>query len=178
MNSWFECKVKYNKLDERGKGRKVSETYLVDALTFSEAEERISREVGPYITGEFSIVGMKKTNVNEIFPNDEGDRWFRCKVIFVTVDEVKATEKRVSSTILVFGTNIDNAWQHLKISLADTVSDYEVPTITETNIMDIFPYTGAEMPPEGFKSVGESQSAPTQDANPMDSADSSTQTAE
>ena len=120
----------------------VSETYLVDAISFAEAEERVSNEVAPFVRGEFHIVGMKKAQVNEIFPNEEGDRWFRCKVAFITIDEVKGTEKRVNSTILVFGNDIDNAWNHLNEALADTVSDYEVPSIQETNIVDIFPFAG------------------------------------
>ena len=129
MSNWFECKVKYGKVDSTGKAKRVSETYLVDAISFAEAEERISREVAPYVTGEFAIAGLKKATVNEIFPHEEGDRWFRCKVVFISVDEVKGTEKRISSTILVFGSDIDSAWKHLTESLKDTT------------IMDIFPYS-------------------------------------
>lgn len=144
MSNWFECKVKYGKVDATGKAKRVSETYLVDAVSFAEAEERISREVAPFVTGEFSIAGLKKAQVNEIFAHEEGDRWFRCKVVFITVDEVKGTEKRISSTILVFGSDIDNAWQHLKEALKDTMSDYEVASIADTTIMDIFPYSESE----------------------------------
>lgn len=144
MSNWFECKVKYGKVDSTGKAKTVSETYLVDALSFAEAEERISREVAPYVTGEFAIAGLKKTTVNEIFPHEEGDRWFRCKVVFISIDEVKGTEKRISSTILVFGSDINNAWLHLTDALKDTMSDYEVASIADTTIMDIFPYSETE----------------------------------
>ena len=140
MNNWFECKIRYEKLDDKGKGKKVTETYLVDALSFSEAEERISKEVAPFMSGEFSISGIKKAGINEIFPNDEGDRWYKCKVNFISIDEVKATEKKITSTILVLGSNIKEACEHLEKALKDTMSDYEVPAITETPIMDIFPY--------------------------------------
>ena len=141
MSNWFECKVKYGKVDSTGKAKRVSETYLVDAISFAEAEERISREVAPYVTGEFAIAGLKKASVNEIFAHEEGDRWFRCKVVFVSIDEVKGTEKRISSTILVFGSDIDNAWKHLNEALKDTMSDYEVASIADTTIMDIVPYS-------------------------------------
>ncbi|MBQ0030383.1 MAG: DUF4494 domain-containing protein [Paludibacteraceae bacterium] len=164
MSNWFECKVKYGKVDG-GKAKKVSETYLVDAISFSEAEERVSREVAPFVTGEFAIMGMKKAQVNEIFPHEEGDRWFKCKVIFITVDEVKATEKKISSTILVFGSTIDDAWDHLTSSLSDSMSDYEVASIAETNIMDIFPYsseTGSGLTPEK-KNLGVDANADYQD---------------
>ena len=140
MNNWFECKIRYEKLDDKGKGKKVTETYLVDALSFSEAEERISKEVAPFMSGEFTISGIKKAGINEIFPNDEGDRWYKCKVNFVSIDEIKATEKKITSNILVLGSNIKEAWDHLESALKDTMSDYEVPAITETLIMDIFPY--------------------------------------
>jgi len=141
MNNWFECKIRYEKLDDKGKGKKVTETYLVDALSFSEAEERISKEVAPYMSGEFSVSGIKKAGINEIFPSDEGDRWYKCKVNFISIDEVKATEKKITSNILVLGSTIKEAWGHLESALKDTMSDYVVPTITETTIMDIFPYS-------------------------------------
>ncbi|MCB9018222.1 MAG: DUF4494 domain-containing protein [Paludibacteraceae bacterium] len=146
MNNWFECKIKYEKLDDKGKGKKVTETYLVDALTFSEAEERISKQVAPFMTGDFSISGMKKAGINEIFPNEEGDRWYKCKVSFISIDEVKATEKRITSYILVLGSNIKEAWDHLADAMKDTMADYEVSSITETQIMDIFPYSIDEEP--------------------------------
>ncbi len=149
MNNWFECKIRYEKLDDKGKGKKVTETYLVDALSFSEAEERISKEIAPFMTGEFSISGIKKAGINEIFPNDEGDRWYKCKVNFISIDEVKATEKKITSNILVLGSNIKEALDHLTIALKDTMSDYEVPAISETLIMDIYPYTVDE--PEAGK---------------------------
>lgn len=144
MSNWFECKVKYGKVDSTGKAKRVSETYLVDAISFAEAEERISREVAPFVNGEFAIAGLKKASVNEIFPHEEGDRWYRCKVVFISVDEVKGTEKRISSTILVFGSDIDNAWKHLNEALSDTMSDFEVASIADTTIIDIFPYSETE----------------------------------
>ncbi len=161
MSNWFECKVKYGKVDATGKAKRVSETYLVDAISFAEAEERISREVAPFVNGDFQITGLKKAQVNEIFPHEEGDRWFRCKVAFITVDEVKGTEKRISSTILVFGADIDNAWNHLRDALADSMSDYEVASIADTTIIDIFPYSengGNGLTPEK-KDLGVSQTA-------------------
>ncbi|MCQ2195614.1 MAG: DUF4494 domain-containing protein [Paludibacteraceae bacterium] len=149
MNNWFECKIKYEKVDDKGKGKKVTETYLVDALSFSEAETRISKEVAPFMTGEFSIMGMKKAGINEIFPSEEGDRWYKCKLSFVSIDEVNAKEKRVSSNVLVLGSTVKEAWDNLEKAMKDSMTDYDVASITETQIMDIFPYTVDE---EGAKS--------------------------
>jgi hypothetical protein len=141
MNNWFECKIRYEKPDEKGRTKKITESYLVDALSFSEAEERIHKEMEPYISGEFSISGIKKAGINEIFPDYEGDRWYKCKVAFISIDEVKATEKRINSNMLILASSVRDAYDHLEKALKDTMSDYEVPAITETSIMDIFPYT-------------------------------------
>lgn len=141
MNNWFECKIRYEKEDEKGRGKKVTETYLVDALSFSEAEERITKEITPYLNSDFSILGIKKAAINEIFPNSEGDRWYKCKVNFVSIDEVNATEKKIASNMLVLASDINGAWEHLQSAMKDTMSDYDVPVISETTIMDIFPYT-------------------------------------
>lgn len=147
MNNWFEGKVKYVKVDDKGKGKAITETYLVDALTFAEAEERIGKEVAPFMMGDFSIMGLKKAGVNEIFPSETGDRWYKCKVYFISIDEVKATEKKVASTILVLATNIKEAYENLEKALSDTMSDYEVSAISETPILDIFPYSVDEDEP-------------------------------
>ncbi len=155
MNNWFECKIRYEKQDDKGKGKKVTETYLVDALSFSEAEERISKAVAPYMSGEFSISGIKKAGINEIFPSDEGDRWYKCKVNFVSIDEVNAKEKKITSNILVLGSTIESAWDNLAIALKDTMSDYVVPSITETSIMDIFPYTVEESEKTAEEATGQ-----------------------
>lgn len=139
MNIWFECKVVYRKDDENGKSTRATEVYLVEALNFSEAEERISREVAPF--GEFTVASIKKSPINEIFPNEEGDKWYKFKVAFVTIDEVSAKEHRANSNILVIGNDLMNAADHLIENMKDSVSDYEIVSITETSILDIFPYT-------------------------------------
>lgn len=144
MNNWFECKIKYEKVDEKGKSRKVSELYLVDALTFSEAEARISKLIAPYISGEFSIVGMKKAGINEIFPNEEGDRWYKCKMSFISIDEVNAVEKKINTNVLVLGSSVNDGLANLDKAMKDSMADYEVTSIAVTQIMDIFPYTVEE----------------------------------
>ena len=149
MNNWFECKIRYEKESEKGKGKKVTETYLVDAISFSEAEERITKEITPYLNSDFSILGIKKAAINEIFTNNEGDRWYKCKVSFISIDEVNATEKKITSNMLVLASDINGAWDHLQEALKGTMSDYEVPIISETTIMDIFPYTPPTATSEG-----------------------------
>lgn len=95
MHTWFECKIRYEKTMENGMQKKVTEPYLVDALSFTEAEARIIEEMTPFITGEFTVSDIKRANYSELFPSDEesADRWFKCKLIFITLDE-KAVQRK------------------------------------------------------------------------------------
>ena len=90
---------------------------------------------------EFTVASIKKSPINEIFPNEEGDKWYKFKVAFVTIDEVSAKEHRANSNILVIGNDLMNAADHLIENMKDSMSDYEIVSIAETSILDIFPYT-------------------------------------
>ena len=109
MANWFECKVRYDKLQENGSIKKVSEPYLVDALSFTEAEARIIEEQTPYISGDFSVSAVKRTKIAEIFWNEEGDKWYLVKCAFITIDEKTAVEKRSTSLFLVQASNLAEA---------------------------------------------------------------------
>lgn len=139
MALWFECKVRYDKLQDNGSVKKVNEPYLVDALTFTEAENRIIEELTPCISGEFTISAVKKTRISEIFFNETGDRYYMTKVNFITLDEKSGAEKKVASFILVQASDFDEALKNFKKGMEGTMSDYETISITETMIMDVFP---------------------------------------
>ena len=94
MNEWFNVKVKYEKTAEEGKIQKISEEYLFDALSFTEAEARVNEELKPFISGEFLKDAIKREKINEMFYNENGDKWYRCKVLFISLDEVKGVEKK------------------------------------------------------------------------------------
>lgn len=140
MNTWFECKVKYQKTDETGKDKMASELYLIDAISFTEAESRINKELEPYITGEFFVSTIKIANFSELIPDESGDRWFKCKVTFISIDEEKGVERRSNTYMLVQANNVKEAYETLNKSLDDTMSDYEIPSVQETMIMDVFKY--------------------------------------
>ena len=140
MHNWFECKIKYEKTVEEGRIAKVSESYLVDALTFSEAEERINKEIEPYISGEFVVATIRKARISEMFENATADKWYRCKVYFITLDEEKGVEKKVASTMMVQASNIREAWDGLQEGMKGSMADYQVAAITETTIMDVYKY--------------------------------------
>lgn len=138
MANWFECKVKYDKTQENGSVKKVSEPYLVDALSFTEAEARITEEQRPFISGEFSVDAVKRTKIAEIFFNDGADRWYMVKVAFITIDEKTAKEKRAVSQILVQASNFKEALENFLKGMEGTMADYEIVQIAETPLMDVY----------------------------------------
>ncbi|GAO29821.1 DUF4494 domain-containing protein [Geofilum rubicundum] len=141
MHTWFECKVKYIKIDETsGKEKKVNEPYLVDAVSFTEAENRIHQELEQMIRGDFQVTNIRKANYSDIFPFENADRWFKCKVSYVAVDEEAGKEKKVSNQMLVMGNDLKEAYDNLMTSLEGMTIDFDVLGINESPIMDVFPY--------------------------------------
>ena len=138
MANWFECKVRYDKLQENGAVKKVNEPYLVDALSFTEAEARITEEQTPFISGDFSVSAVKRTKIAEIFFVEGGDRWFLVKVGLTTIDEKTAVEKRSTSLILVQASNFKEAYDNFIKGMAGTMADYEIMSISETPLMDVY----------------------------------------
>ena len=142
MNKWFECKVKYDKTMENGLVKKVSEPYLVDAISFTEVEKRFIEEIRPFMTGEFEVSDIKRVNYSEVFFNDaeSADRWFKCKLSFITLDEKSGAEKRTNSYALVQAADLREAIKHLDEQMKGTIMDYQIAAVTETMIMDVYPY--------------------------------------
>jgi hypothetical protein len=141
MHNWFECKVSYEKVLENGMQKKVTEPYLVDALSFTEAEARIIEEIKPYISGEFTITDIKRAKLSELFFNDNGDRFFKAKVMFVSLDEKSGTEKKTAVQMLAQASDIKEALKVIEKGMEGTLADYAVASLSETTIMDIFPYS-------------------------------------
>ena len=138
MANWFECKVRYDKVQDNGSVKKVNEPYLVDALSFTEAEARIIEEQTPFISGDFSVSAVKRTKISEIFYDEGGDRWYLPKVAFITSDERSGVEKKSNSFILVQATDFKNAVENFTKGMADTMADYEIVSIAETPLMDVY----------------------------------------
>lgn len=139
-NNWFECKVKYVKIDENGKEKKVTEPYLVDAVSFTEAEARIHTELEKMIHSDFIVTNISKSNISELFPNENGDRWFKAKTTFVTVDEESGKEKKSNNYMLVEANNVKDAYEFLTEGLSDMIVPFEIPSVVESPIMDVFPF--------------------------------------
>ena len=138
--NWFECKVSYEKIMENGAPKKVSEPYLVDALSFTEAEARIIEEMKPFISGEFTISDIKRARYSELFFNENGDKYYKFKVFFITLDEKSGAEKKSGTQMLAQACDIDEAIAVLKEGMKGTMADYTIASVTETMIMDIFPF--------------------------------------
>ena len=143
---WFECKVRYEKTMEDGMPKKVVEIYTVDALSFSEAEERIMEELSSYVSGEIDIVDLKIAQYKEIFfaDSDLADKWYKAKLAFITIDEKTDKEKKTSVFYLVNAGNINSAIKNIDEVMGGTMIDYQTLNVSETNIMDVFEYKKKE----------------------------------
>lgn len=142
MSEWFECKVRYEKTLENGLVKKVTEPYLVDALSFTEAEKRFIEEIGPFMSGDFQVTDIKRAKYAELFEADEeaADRWFKAKVAFITLDEKSGAEKRSNQNMLIQAADLRDAVKRLDKGMEGTMADYVIVSIAETPIMDIFHY--------------------------------------
>ena len=138
MASWFECKAQFDKMMENGSLKKVTEPYMVDALSFTEAESRIIEELTPFVSGELNITAVKKTKISEIFWDDAADKWYLVKVAFITIDEKTAAEKKSISQILVAGSDFKGAYDNFMDGMKGTMADFDIVSINETSIMDVY----------------------------------------
>ena len=146
MSQWFECKVKYDRTMENGAMKTVSEPYLVDALSFTEAEQRIMEEMSAYISGEFEVADIKKAPYKEIFFDDSdlADRWYKAKLQFITIDEKTEKEKRSSVNYLVQAGTLNSAVKNIDQVMGGTMIDYVIASVAETTLMDVFEYKKAD----------------------------------
>lgn len=140
MAQWIEVKVRYEKMTESGKTVKVTDPYLVDAISCTEAEARVVEEVTAFISGEYNVLAVNKTKISEIFWDESGDRFYKVKVNFITLDEKAAVEKRSASYILVQASTFADALANFNKGMKGTMADYEIESIAETKIVDVYRY--------------------------------------
>lgn len=140
MNSWFTIKVKYTKQLEDGRLKRVTEPYLVDAISFTDAEARIYEEVGTNVKGEFLITGISKTDYADIFYYEDADDWYKCKLTYVSVDADSGKERKISNNFLVTAHSVKQAFERIKESLSDMTVTFEIPSIMLSPIVEVLPY--------------------------------------
>lgn len=142
---WYECKVRYRKLEETGVQKVVTEPYLVDAISYTEAERRINEEMAAYVSEEFKITGIKYGNFAEIHPFENADRWFKTRIALVAFDEESGKERKTGMNLLVQANDIKEAFDHTVTVMKGTMGDYTITAITESPIVDVFPYFSGEV---------------------------------
>ncbi|MDX1651917.1 MAG: DUF4494 domain-containing protein [Brumimicrobium sp.] len=140
MNSWYTIKVKYTKQLEDGRLKRVTEPYLVDAVSFTDAEARIYEEVGSTIKGEFLITGISKTDFGDIFYYEDSDDWYKCKLTYIAAAGDDEKEKKITNNFLVTAGNVKEAYDRIQESLSDMTVTFEIPSIMLTPIVEVLPY--------------------------------------
>ncbi|MDR1756299.1 MAG: DUF4494 domain-containing protein [Culturomica sp.] len=140
--NWFEAKVRYVKVNEEGREKKVTESYLLDAISYTEAEGRITREMEAVIKGDFYITGLRKSNITELVESTDGsdDRWYKAKISIVDADEVSGKERSSAQYWLVAASGLRKALENLEKSLSTYVVPCEIVSLSDTAFMDVFPY--------------------------------------
>ena len=140
VSKYYEVKIQYHKMQEDGKEKKVTEQYVVEALTFTEAESRIIEEMTPYISGEFDVVSEKIAPYNEIFLSDrtDDDKWFISKVGFITLDERTDKEKKQTFRYLVQAATSELALDYTKEMFSHGMSDYCIDAVQDTPTIEVF----------------------------------------
>lgn len=154
MVIWYECKVKYRKMLDTGEQKPVTETYLLDAVSYSEAETRISEEMKSFTEEEFKITNIKVSNISEVYTFENGDRWFKSKIALIAIDEESGKERKTNIYFLIQANDVKEAFDNTNEAMKDTLGDYTIPAINESPILEVFPYfTGEEEQLEKFKVI-------------------------
>lgn len=140
--NWFLCRIRYEKTMEDGLQKKVTEQYVVDAVSFTEAEARITQEMASYISGQYTIEEIDRCQFGEVFFSDDelADKWYKSKLAFITIDEKTEKEKKTKVNYLVQGMNLENARKNIDEVMGGTMIDYMILGVNETPIMDVFEY--------------------------------------
>ena len=148
QSEWFECKVRYDKTLENGLIKKVTETYLVDALSFTEAEKRFIEEITPFMSGEFIVTDIKRARISELFDSEDlsDDRWFRARIAYITLDENTGVEKRTAQNVLIQANDFHKAINRLDEGMKGTLGEWVIVTVTETAIIDVFKFKVSDEP--------------------------------
>lgn len=141
---WYECKVKYRKIDDIGVQKVTTEPYLVDALSYTEAESRINEEMKAFTSEEFKITNIKVANYAEIHPFENADRWFKSRVSLMAYDEESGKERKTNMYLLVQANDVKEAYDNTIEVMKGTMGDYTIPAVSESPIIDVFPYFSGE----------------------------------
>lgn len=138
MSNWFTVKVKYTKQLDNGALKRVSEPYLLSAMTFTDAEASIYEELGTVIRGEFNVTGITRTELNDIFAYDDTGVWYKCKVVYDNLDADTDKTKKVSQNFLVEASSVKEAYERLTDNLKGMLVEFQIPSVTVSPLVEIF----------------------------------------
>ncbi len=141
MRTWFQVQVKYAKENDQGLLKSVSEKYLVDAVSFTEAESIIYGKLGERIRGDFQVTHISKSNIVDVFEYPDTDVWFKAKVQYHTVDSDSGKEKKIIQHMLVTADSVTQAYERIQESLSNMLVSFQVPDVVESKIVEVFPYS-------------------------------------
>ena len=144
MRTWFVCKVKHQKEDEDGRIRNITEPFLVDALSYTEAESRTYEEMEVIIKGEFYITSITKSKIIDVFQYEDADIWYKCKITYSVTDADSGKEKKVINQMMVTANNAKEAYDRIFESLDNMLVTFRVTEIIESPIAEVFPYVSEE----------------------------------
>jgi hypothetical protein len=143
MPTWFQCKIRYQKEQENGSLKTLNEVYLIDAMSFTEAEARLHHEISGNIR-EFELINVSRMRLADLFHYDDAETWYKCKVVYTTMDERSGKEKKVNNIMLVSAANVKQACERLEESLKTMLIPFDITDINTSNILEIFPYVTEE----------------------------------
>lgn len=146
MKTWYSCKIKHSKETDDGYLKQVTEAFLVDAVSYTEAETRINNIAERDIKGEFAVTQISKTNIAEVIPDEEAFTWFKCKVVYSTIDGDSEKEVKINTYMLIAALHVKHAFEKIQEHFKGMVVPYEIPSITQTKIMEVYPFDEDEIP--------------------------------
>jgi len=159
MRTWFLCKVKYAKENEEGLLKNISEQYLVDAVSFTEAEAILYDRLASQIRGDFQVTGISKSNIVDVFFYEDSDIWYKCKISYLVADADSGKEKKVTQYMIVTAEDVKNAYDRIQESLSNMLVSFRIPDIVESAIVEVFPFekdeVAEQLPPGNFRPVSE-----------------------
>lgn len=159
MRIWFLCKVKYAKENEQGLLKNITEQYLLDAVSFTEAEAILYDRLASQIRGDFQVTSLGKTNIVDVFHFEDADIWYKCKISYMVTDGDTGKEKKVNQYMIVTANDAKEAYDRIQESLSNMLVSFRIPDIVESQIVEVFPYERDEVAdqlPEGnFRPVSE-----------------------
>lgn len=145
MNNWFEVKVRYTRQQEDGTFKRISEPYLLAAMTFGNAEERIYEELGSIVRGEFNVTAIKKETIHDIFHYEDADVWYKSTISYESMGDGDGGKgKAVKQTFLVTAHSVKEATERINESLKGLMADYVIKGTVESPIVDVFPFNSDE----------------------------------